>query len=108
YTEADLDDLMRLWNDPRVQPLGPQFKSTSAHRWRAPSIVRRRSMGELIGQVVLHVPERKNRNGTYGACLLPAFWNRGYGSEVTAFIVDYAFRWIGLQWLSLSVFASND
>jgi len=26
---------------------------------------------------------------------------------VTAFVVDYAFRWIGLQRLSLSVFASN-
>ncbi|KAF8440891.1 acyl-CoA N-acyltransferase, partial [Boletus edulis BED1] len=69
---------------------------------------RPRSTGELIGQVVLHAPERKNRDGTYGVCLLPAFWNHGYGSEVTALVVNYVFRWIGLQRLSLSVFASNE
>lgn len=120
YTEADLDDLMRLWNDPRVQsllttgehaPRGPQFKKSLRTQMQSAvfgTIVRHRDTGEFMGQVVLHVPERRNRDGTYGVCLLPAFWNCGYGSEVTAFVVDYAFRWIGLQRLSLSVFASNE
>ncbi|KAG9315650.1 acyl-CoA N-acyltransferase [Chiua virens] len=72
------------------------------------AIVRRRDTGVFIGQVVIHVPERRNRDGTYGICLLPRFWSCGYGSEVTAFIVDYAFRWLDLQRLSLSVFASNE
>ncbi|KAG8214720.1 acyl-CoA N-acyltransferase [Butyriboletus roseoflavus] len=122
YTEADLDDLIHLWNDPLVQPLMTTDEltprsSSSLHlkkRLRAQmesavfgAIVRRRDTGEFMGQVVLHVHERKNRDGTYGICLEPRFWNRGYGTEVTAFVVDYAFRWIGLQRLSLSVFASN-
>ncbi|KAN0087702.1 Acyl-CoA N-acyltransferase [Tylopilus felleus] len=120
YTEADLDDLMHLWNDPRIQslvttgdlaPRGPQFKKslrTQMENAVFGAIVRRRDTGEFMGQVVLHVPERRNRDGTYGVCLAPGFWNCGYGSEVTAFVVDYAFRWIGLQRLSLSVYASNE
>jgi RimJ/RimL family protein N-acetyltransferase len=120
YTEADLDDLMHLWSDPRVQslmttgelaPHGPgQFRNRLHAQMESAvfgAIVRRQDTGEFLGQVVLHVPERKNRDGTYGVCLSPKFWNCGYGSEVTAFVVDYAFRWIGLQRLSLSVFASN-
>ena len=120
YAEADLDDLLRLWSDPHVQPLmttgnlaplGPQFKKILRTQMESAvfaAIVRRRDTGEFMGQVVLHVPERKNRDGTYGVCLLPTFWNCGYGSEVTAFVVDYAFRWIELQRLSLSVLAGNE
>lgn len=120
YSEADLDDLVLLWNDPRVRllvttdepaPRSPQLrKSLRAQMERAvfSAIVRHRDTGEFMGQVVLRVPERKNRDGAYGVCLLPRFWNCGYGSEVTAFVVDYAFRWIGLQRLSLSVYASNE
>jgi len=121
YTEADLDDLIRLWNDPLVQSLmttgeftprtGPQFKtSLRAHLESAVFgvIVRRRDTGEFMGQIVIHVHERKNRDGTYGICLSPRFWNCGYGTEATAFVVDYAFRWISLQRLSLSVFACNE
>ena len=122
YTEADLDDLIHLWNDPLVQSLtstaelppqttdSPQFKKGLRAQMESAvfsAIVRHRDTGEFMGQVVIHVPERKNRDGTYGICLQPRFWNRGYGSEATAFIVDYAFRWIGLQRLSLSVLASN-
>ncbi|KAF8133939.1 acyl-CoA N-acyltransferase [Boletus edulis] len=97
--------------DPAPHRDGPQFKTclrTQMENAVFSAIVRCRSTGAFIGQVVLHVPERRNRDGTYGVCLLPAFWNRGYGSEVTAFVVDYAFRWIGLQRLSLSVFACNE
>ncbi|KAH0832161.1 acyl-CoA N-acyltransferase [Lanmaoa asiatica] len=122
YTEADLDDLMLLWNDPRIQSLmttgevasrTPQQQLKKRLREQMGSavfgtIVRRRDTGEFMGQVVIHVLERKNRDGTYGICLLPRFWNCGYGSEATAFVVDYAFRWIGLQRLSLTVFACNE
>lgn len=120
YTEADLDDLMILWNDPRVQsltttgelaPRGPQFKKSLRAQMDSAvfaAIVRCRDTGEFMGQLVIHVPEPRHRDGTYGICLLPRFWNCGYGTEVTGFSVDHAFRWIGLQRLSLSVFASNE
>ena len=122
YTEADLDDLVHLWGDPRVQSLmttgepaphrdASQFRKNLRAQMESAvfgAIVRCRDTGEFMGEVVLHVPERKNRDGTYGVCLSPKYWNCGYGSEVTAFVVDYAFRWIGLQRLSLSVFASNE
>lgn len=123
YAEADLDDLVLLWSNPRVQSLMTTGELGASHcgiaqlqkRLRGQmdsavfgAIIRRRDTGEFVGQVVVHVPERKNRDGTYGICLSPSFWNCGYGSEVTAFIVDYVFRCMGLQRLSLSVFASNE
>ncbi|KIK97068.1 hypothetical protein PAXRUDRAFT_32013 [Paxillus rubicundulus Ve08.2h10] len=120
YTEADLDDLMMLWNDPLVQHLassselasrGPQLNKylhTQMDRATFGAIIRLKETGEFVGQVMVHVPQRMNRDGTYCICLLPKFWNNGYGTEVTMFIVDYSFRWIGLQRLSLTVFAGND
>lgn len=120
YAEADLDDLMVLWSDPRVQsltttgelaPRGPQFKKSLRAQMDSAvfgAIIRRRDTGEFMGQLVVHVPERRHRDGTYGICLLPRFWSCGFGTEATAFIVDYTFRWIGLQRLSLTVFASNE
>ncbi|KAF9221487.1 acyl-CoA N-acyltransferase [Gyrodon lividus] len=119
YTEADLDDLLMLWNDPLVQrlattgelaPRGPQFKKylrTQMECATFGAIIRLKETGEFIGQIVVHVLERMNRDGTYGICLLPKFWNHGYGTEATMFMVEHSFRWIGLQRLSLSVFASN-
>lgn len=126
YTEADLDDLLLLWNDPLVQPListasrtphtdasGARLKmSVRAHMESAVfgAIIRHQATGAFMGQVVIHVPqaERGHRDGTYGICLSPRFWNCGYGTEVTTFVVDCAFRWIGLQRLSLSVLACNE
>ena len=120
YTEADLDDLIALWSDPHIQsltttggptPHSPQFKKSLCAQMESAAfgaIVRHRDTGEFMGQLVLHVPERRHRDGTYGICLLPRFWNCGYGTEATTFVIDYTFRWIGLHRLSLSVFASNE
>ncbi|KIJ62728.1 hypothetical protein HYDPIDRAFT_41856 [Hydnomerulius pinastri MD-312] len=120
YTDADLNDLMRLWNDPLVQrlattdelgPRGPRFKNTIRnHMDRAmfSAIIRLKETNEFMGQMTVHVLEQKNRDGTYGICLLPKFWSYGFGTEATQYIVDYSFRWLGLQRMSLTVFANND
>ena len=116
YAEADLDNLMILWSDPRVRSLattdstGQSRKSLRVQMESAviSLIVRHRATGAFMGQLVIHVPERRHRDGIYGVCLLPRFWNYGYGTEATAFIIEYTFRWIGLQRLSLSVLACNE
>lgn len=49
----------------------------------------------------------KNRAAVFGLALLPEFKNKGYGTEVTKFMVDYVFRSLGLHRPSLTVFEGN-
>ncbi|KAG1879155.1 acyl-CoA N-acyltransferase [Suillus subluteus] len=105
YVESDLDDILRLWNDPLVQPLvtndnvtllGPKFKEilrNQMERATFGAIIALKETGEFMGQGLVDVNQPKNRDGTFGICLLPKFWNNGYGTEATK--------------LSLGVFANN-
>ncbi|KAG6333002.1 hypothetical protein ID866_6093 [Astraeus odoratus] len=118
YTEADLCDLTVLCSDPLVQPLvvndelvtlGPRFRDilrSSMERAAFGVIIRLRKTGEFVGQAMITV-DPVNREGVFGICLLPKFWNKGYGTEATRYMVDYSFRWFDLQRISLSVWASN-
>jgi RimJ/RimL family protein N-acetyltransferase len=119
YVESDLDHLLCLWNDPLVQPLvtnesvtllGPKFKETlraQIEQATFGAIIALKETGEFMGQGSVAVIEPKNRDGALGICLLPKFWNNGYGTEATKFMIDYSFKWFNLNRLSLGVFANN-
>ncbi|KAG1776202.1 acyl-CoA N-acyltransferase [Suillus placidus] len=119
YVENDLDDILCLWNDPLVQPLvtsdnvtllGPKFKETLRAQMEQATfgaIIALKETGEFMGQGLVTVLEPKNRDGTFGICLHPKFWSNGYGTEATKFMIDYSFKWFGLNRLSLGVFANN-
>ncbi|KAL4080935.1 acyl-CoA N-acyltransferase [Scleroderma citrinum] len=118
YTEADLDDLMILWNDPLVRPLvvdddialrGQKLKDalhSSMERAAFGVIIRLKTTGEFMGQMMVTV-DPETYEGVFGICLSPKFWNNGYGTEATRYMVDYSFRWFDLQRMTLSVWASN-
>lgn len=119
HVESDLDDLLRLWNDPLVQPLvtasnvtllGPKFRETLRAQMEQATfgaIIALKETGEFMGQGLVTVIEPKNRDGVFGICLLPKFWSNGYGTEATKFMIDHSFKWFGLNRLSLAVFANN-
>jgi len=120
YTgDADLDDLLRLYDDPLVgplihvtpiRPLGPTYKETLKKLMDVPTfaaVITLTETGEFMGQGLLHVAEGKNRDAEFSIVLLPKFWNKGYGTEATKFIIDHAFRWYGLHRASLNVFGNN-
>ncbi|KAG1797764.1 acyl-CoA N-acyltransferase [Suillus plorans] len=119
YVESDLDDIHRLWNDPLVQPfimndtvtlLGPKFKEKIRlvmDQANFGAVIALKETGEFVGQGVITVSEPKNRDGTFGICLLPKFWSNGYGTEATKFMIDFSFKWFGLNRMSLGVFANN-
>lgn len=50
----------------------------------------------------------KNRNAELGISLAAQHWDKGYGSEALRFVVDYAFRGLGVHRLSLGVFGGNE
>lgn len=63
--------------------------------------------GEFMGTTCIWVPSPKNREGMITVGLLPCFMGKGYSSEALGWVVDYAFRWLALHRVSLSVFHSN-
>jgi len=48
-----------------------------------------------------------SRHVMFGIGLMKKYWNKGYGSEITEFIVDYAFRHLNMHRISLGVVAVN-
>lgn len=71
------------------------------------AIITLKETGEFIGQCRIWVDEPKNQDGMFGIAILPQFWDQGYGTEATKFMVDYAFHWLGLHRVSLSVTGGN-
>ena len=65
---------------------------------------------EWIGFVGLFAsPERRLlRESTFGISLWKKYWNRGYGTVVTKFIVKYAFDSLFMHRIKLQVFEGND
>ncbi|KAF9050901.1 acyl-CoA N-acyltransferase, partial [Rhodocollybia butyracea] len=62
----------------------------------------------FVGTTSITMTHPKNRDGIFTIMLSPKFWGRGYGEEVTRWVVDYAFRSLGLHRVSLGVFDGNE
>ncbi|EGN98010.1 hypothetical protein SERLA73DRAFT_55712, partial [Serpula lacrymans var. lacrymans S7.3] len=63
--------------------------------------------GVFMGQCSIKVNQPKNRDGVFDISMLPRYWNKGYGTEASRFMVDYAFKALGLNRVSLSVHEGN-
>lgn len=61
-----------------------------------------------IGNAGFHEIDWQNRTANYGIVIgEPDTWNRGYGTEVTALILQYAFDVLGLYNVMLEAFETN-
>jgi len=117
----DFDLILDLYNDVSVQstmtydyvvPRGSKFVESiraNLENCLMGAIIETKDGGDFVGYTLIQTSTAnvKNRDGTFGIALLPQFWGRGYGKEVTKFMVDYAFRWLGLHRISLDVFENN-
>lgn len=70
-------------------------------------VIEHKETGDFMGISNIWMLSAKNRDGMVAIAILPAFWNKGYGTEAMKFMVDYAFRWLALHRISLGVFESN-
>lgn len=121
FKTDDLDDILKLCNDPLVQrgltiagvtPRAPSFKDKIQGYVDSALfyvIITQKDTGEFMGctNIWFTGGNAKNRDGTLGISIKPVYWNQGYGSEVLEFVLDHAFRWLGLHRVSLGVFESN-
>ncbi|KAF7978505.1 hypothetical protein HWV62_41659 [Athelia sp. TMB] len=108
-----------MWNDPEVQrglaadhvhPRPPKF-ADELRDWVNKdafyAVIENKETCEFMGTTCIWILSTKNRDGMVAIGLLPRFWNKGYGTEALGWVVDYAFKWLALHRVSLSVFESN-
>ncbi len=60
---------------------------------------------EFVGEVVLNHIENKSAN--IRIAILPRFFNKGYGTEAMKQTIDYAFKTMKLEQITLGVFSIN-
>ncbi|KAF9556289.1 acyl-CoA N-acyltransferase [Agrocybe pediades] len=64
---------------------------------------------EFVGNVSLWTRgERGNRHSNFGISFMPKFWGKGYGTEVTKFVIKHAFVQMNMHRISLQVYAGNE
>jgi RimJ/RimL family protein N-acetyltransferase len=66
-----------------------------------------RANGALAGEVVLNEWDPDNHSCSFRILLLPSGRGRGLGSEATRMILEYGFEVLGLNRVSLEVYAFN-
>ncbi|KAJ3517520.1 hypothetical protein NLJ89_g460 [Agrocybe chaxingu] len=53
-------------------------------------------------------PERGHRLSSFSLVLRPEFWNKGYGTQITKFMVDHAFLHLNMHRIGLEVYEGNE
>jgi RimJ/RimL family protein N-acetyltransferase len=119
-TTAVLDDYLRALADPEVTRLTgthATFERAGIQAWlasraqqhdRADWAVLRTADGAFLGEAVLNDVELDDACANYRIWLAgPAVFGRGYGTEVTRLVLDYALDTVGLHRVSLGVYDFN-
>ncbi|KIM42299.1 hypothetical protein M413DRAFT_444726 [Hebeloma cylindrosporum] len=133
-TETDLESILSLYNDPRVAPLiseyfviprGQKLKDEfkeliekTAEMFciietipplQSESTPASVSLSQFMGITGLWGrQERGHRHVNYSIVLVPEFWDKGFGTAITKFMVDYAFHHLNMHRVSLEVYEGND
>jgi RimJ/RimL family protein N-acetyltransferase len=65
--------------------------------------------GIYIGNIGLHNVERENRRATLGIVIGDkAYWGKGYGTDAIETMLGWAFGWLNLHRVTLTVYADNE
>ncbi len=91
-----------------AQQVRTGLASAAARRDRADWAIVRHTDGRAVGEVVLFELDEDHAGMTFRIALVgPELFDRGYGSEATRLVRDFAFGPLGLHRLSLQVVATN-
>ncbi|MHA2225277.1 MAG: GNAT family N-acetyltransferase [Candidatus Hodarchaeales archaeon] len=120
---SDVDEIMKYWNNPELQQFHsqPRFASRDEEIVWIQSTWERRQKGEAyifgiclikkklyIGNIELRILSNINRRGSLGIGIFdPNYWGKGYGTEASILLLDYAFSTLNLHTIELEVFSFN-
>lgn len=118
FTEAHLEGVTALYNDPAVcrQVLQMPFQSVEAWRKRLVMDNERRLQlvavhaGEVIGNIGLEqqLRVRQSHIGGLGMGVATAWQGKGVGSKLLAAALEVADNWMNLRRVELTVYADNE
>jgi len=131
FRVGDLDDIMRMENDKEMAslfqhftiPMGEKCKQSwkdgienYAEMWCTIETISQKSSSnkneeecpEFVGFAALwSAGELGERIATFAIGLVKEFWGRGYGTEITRFMVGYAFQHLNMHRITLRVLQGN-
>ncbi|KAA1469808.1 acyl-CoA N-acyltransferase [Dentipellis sp. KUC8613] len=70
-------------------------------------VAEEKETGKYVGNTSLRGVDPKNRDADVGLMIDQEFQGKGYGTEIMKWLVEYAFKGLGLHRLSLSVYGNN-
>ncbi|MCK1786043.1 MULTISPECIES: GNAT family N-acetyltransferase [Pseudomonas] len=118
FTEAHLEGVAALYNEPAVcrQVLQMPFQSVEAWRNKLVTDNERRLQlvalhgGEVVGQLGLeqYLRVRQSHVGSFGMGVTPAWQGKGVGSRLLTAALDVADNWMNLHRVELTVYADNE
>lgn len=118
FTEAHLEGLAALYNEPAVcrQVLQMPFQSVEAWRNKLVTDNERRLQlvalhgGEVVGQLGLeqYLRVRQSHVGSFGMGVAPVWQGKGVGSRLLSAALDVADNWMNLHRVELTVYADNE
>ncbi|MEV0963534.1 GNAT family protein [Streptomyces sp. NPDC049910] len=121
FTEEDAPTMAEILRDPEVLLLtgsagAPPLPDERLRSWyatrseqtdRLDLAVVDRASGELVGEAVLNEWDERNRSCSFRTLIGPRGRDRGLGTETVRLITGYGFERLGLNRISLSVYAFN-
>ena len=118
FTEAHLEGVAVLYNDPAVCRQVLQMPYQSVEAWRNKLVTdneRRLQLvavhgGEVIGQLGLeqYLRVRQAHVGSFGMGVATAWQGKGIGSKLLTAALDVADNWMNLHRVELTVYADNE
>ncbi|MGY4638463.1 GNAT family N-acetyltransferase [Pseudomonas sp. TE24901] len=118
FTEAHLEGVAALYNDPAVCRQVLQMPFQAVEMWRKRLVMdneRRLQLvavhgGEVIGQLGLeqYLRVRQSHVGSFGMGVATAWQGKGVGSRLLTAALDVADNWMNLHRVELTVFADNE
>jgi RimJ/RimL family protein N-acetyltransferase len=120
--QEDLPRCVRWFNDPKVRRflnMRYPLSMTEEEKWWArrleggmendPIFAIEAEDGTHIGNIGLHNLERENRRAMLGIAIGEvAYWSRGYGSDAIQAMLGWAFGYLNLNRVYLTVYAYNE
>jgi RimJ/RimL family protein N-acetyltransferase len=118
--EDDLPHFVRWINDPetrRFMAIRFPLSMTEEENWWENFVTRQNDHifaieandGRYIGNIGLHDFERENRRAMLGIIIGDkAYWGQGYGTDAIQAMLGWAFGYLNLNRVSLTVYAFNE
>ncbi|KZV70842.1 acyl-CoA N-acyltransferase [Peniophora sp. CONT] len=117
FRPSDFDEFFEAYNDPEVldggspDPVKPATEGVKAkikaysESWALYLVATETETDQFVGWAGLNLG--RGRDGELGMLVKRSQWGKGYGTEMCAWVVQHAFKFLDAHRVSLSVYESN-